>query len=80
MNDSKKDRGSRRDRHDHIGKGTIGLEAFGRLLHDARFDRLPMILETPKTEWKRSTTVAADPLDQVNFAALRALIAGPTPG
>ncbi len=79
VNDSKKDRGSRRDRHDHIGKGTIGLEAFGRLLHDPRFDRLPMILETPKTEWKKATAVAVDPLDQANFKTLRALIAAPPP-
>ncbi len=75
LNDSKKPMGSRRDRHDHIGKGTIGLQAFGRLLHDPRFDRLPMILETPKTEWKRPTAVERDPLDQANFATLRALIA-----
>jgi deoxyribonuclease-4 len=74
LNDSKKARGSRRDRHDHIGKGTIGLEGFGRLLNDPRFGRLPMILETPKTEWKRPTIVEADPLDQENFATLRRLV------
>ena len=34
-----------------------------------------MILETPKTEWKRATTVEADPLDQANFATLRRLLA-----
>lgn len=75
VNDSKKDRGSRRDRHDHIGKGTIGLDAFRRLLNDPRFARLPMILETPKTEWKRATAVEVDPLDQANFATLRRLMA-----
>jgi deoxyribonuclease-4 len=75
VNDSKKDRGSRRDRHDHIGKGTIGLEAFRRLLNDPRFARLPMILETPKTEGKRPTSVDIDPLDQENLATLRSLIA-----
>jgi deoxyribonuclease-4 len=79
LNDSKKPLGSRRDRHDHIGMGTIGLEAFGRLLHDPRFERLPMILETPKTEWKRPTAVERDPLDQENFATLRRLLAAPPP-
>ena len=79
VNDSKKPLGSRRDRHEHIGKGTIGLEGFARLLHDARFDRLPMILETPKTEWKRPALVEADPLDQENFATLRRLLASPAP-
>jgi deoxyribonuclease IV len=75
VNDSKKDRGSRRDRHDHIGKGTIGLDAFRRLLNDPRFAQLPMILETPKTEWKRATAVEVDPLDQANLATLRSLMA-----
>jgi deoxyribonuclease-4 len=76
VNDSKKPRGSRRDRHDHIGKGTMGLEGFRRLLNDPRFDSLPMILETPKTEWKRATEVEVDPLDQENLATLRRLLAG----
>lgn len=77
LNDSKKPLGSRRDRHDHIGQGTIGLEAFRRLLRDPRFGDRPMILETPKTEWKRPATVAADPLDQQNLSILRHLM-GPT--
>ncbi len=50
LNDSKKPRGSRVDRHEHIGKGCLGLEPFRTLLNDARFDRLPMLLETPKLE------------------------------
>ncbi len=75
LNDSKKPRGSRRDRHEHLGRGTIGLDAFGRLVNDPRFDRLPMILETPKTEGRRPTSVEPDPLDQENFATLRALMA-----
>jgi deoxyribonuclease-4 len=48
VNDSKKDRGSRVDRHDHIGKGFIGLAGFRHLVNDPRFVDLPMILETPK--------------------------------
>lgn len=48
LNDSKRDLGSRVDRHEHIGKGFIGLEAFRFLLNDPRFADRPMILETPK--------------------------------
>ncbi len=48
VNDSKKDLGSRVDRHEHIGEGFIGLEGFRRLVNDRRFKRIPMILETPK--------------------------------
>ena len=40
--------GSRLDRHEHIGKGQVGLEAFRRLMNDARFAGLPMVLETPE--------------------------------
>ncbi len=50
LNDSKKDLGSRVDRHEHIGKGTIGLSGFKNLLNDSRFAGLPMTLETPKSE------------------------------
>ena len=48
LNDSIKDFHSRVDRHQHIGKGFIGLDAFRRLLNDQRFFGLPMCLETPK--------------------------------
>jgi deoxyribonuclease-4 len=48
LNDSIKDFGSRVDRHQHIGKGFIGLGAFRRILNDRRFFGLPMCLETPK--------------------------------
>ncbi|NJN15225.1 MAG: deoxyribonuclease IV [Oscillochloris sp.] len=48
LNDSQKDFASRVDRHDHIGKGAIGLEAFRLLVNDPRFTTVPMILETPK--------------------------------
>lgn len=47
LNDSKKPVGSRVDRHDIIGEGLIGLDAFGRLLRDERFARIPGYLETP---------------------------------
>ena len=48
LNDSKKDLGSRVDRHTHIGKGCIGLGAFRCLVNDQRFAQIPKILETPK--------------------------------
>ncbi len=48
LNDSKKPLNSRVDRHEHIGKGQLGLPFFRRLLNDRRFFGLPMCLETPK--------------------------------
>jgi deoxyribonuclease-4 len=48
LNDSLKGLGSRVDRHTHIGKGHLGLEAFSHLVNDERFLDRPMILETPK--------------------------------
>ena len=65
LNDSKKDLGSRIDRHEHIGKGTIGLDAFRFLLNDPRFTQLPKILETPKG--KDMTE------DRMNLAVLESL-------
>jgi deoxyribonuclease-4 len=46
INDSKVDLGSRKDRHDSIGRGKLGMEAFRLLMNDPRFDDLPLILET----------------------------------
>jgi deoxyribonuclease IV len=48
LNDSKKPLGSRVDRHDHIGKGTIGIEGFTGFVQDSAFANIPKILETPK--------------------------------
>jgi deoxyribonuclease-4 len=50
LNDSKTDLGSRVDRHEHIGKGKIGKEAFRHIVTDARFKNHPGCLETPKSE------------------------------
>ena len=47
INDSKKDLGTRVDRHDSIGKGVMGLITFKMLMDDPRFDDIPLILETP---------------------------------
>lgn len=69
LNDSKKPFGSRKDRHEAIGQGEMGLEPFRHLLNDPRFAKVPMYLETPKesskgTEW-----------DRENLATLRSLVA-----
>jgi deoxyribonuclease IV len=50
MNDAKAARGSKLDRHEQIGKGTMGLEPFRRLLNDARFAHCVFVAETPMTE------------------------------
>ncbi|ADU64280.1 MAG: deoxyribonuclease IV [Pseudodesulfovibrio sp.] len=48
LNDTKSDFASRKDRHEHIGQGAIGLEGFRLLMRDPRFVRVPKVLETPK--------------------------------
>ncbi len=48
LNDSKTPFDSRKDRHEMIGKGEIGIEPFRMLVNDPRFTKIPMILETPK--------------------------------
>ena len=54
LNDSKKELGSRVDRHDSIGKGLIGSEFFEKLMKDPRFNEMPLILETPDdTQWAK---------------------------
>ncbi len=66
LNDSKKELGSRVDRHEHIGQGCIGLEGFKNLLNDHRFVDHPMTLETPKGDDLQE--------DIENLATLRSLI------
>jgi len=66
LNDSKKELGSRVDRHEHIGKGAIGLDGFRNLVNDRRFAGLPMTLETPKSD-----SLAED---RQNLAILRSLL------
>lgn len=68
LNDSMKDFGSHRDRHAHIGEGTIGLEGFRHVVNDPRFVDLPGLLETPKSEDLHE--------DIENLARLRGLIEG----
>jgi deoxyribonuclease-4 len=74
LNDSRKALGSHVDRHEHIGRGFVGIEAFRRLVNDRRFGGLPMLLETPKTGGCPPGVVAVDPLDERNLDTLRGLI------
>jgi len=62
MNDSKVPFDSRKDRHDHLGEGQIGLDAFKFLVADPRYTRIPMILETPKEEEMAEDVVNLDKL------------------
>ena len=58
-NDAKAARGSRLDRHQHIGEGTIGREPFRRLLNDPRLARAAFIAETPIAETALATDLTA---------------------
>jgi deoxyribonuclease IV len=66
LNDSKKGLGSRVDRHEHIGKGALGLEPFRFIMNDPRLASLPKVLETPKDDKMTE--------DRENLAVLRSLI------
>jgi len=70
LNDSKRELGSRVDRHEHIGQGEIGLEAFRCLMNDSRFSAIPMYLETPKQD-----PDGGDDGDLLNLQVLRDLVA-----
>ena len=78
LNDSKKPRGSRIDRHEHIGQGCLGLEPFRRIVNDPRFRELPMMLETPKEEGRSPVKIEVDRFDEQNLNTLRGLIAHST--
>lgn len=68
LNDSKKELGSRVDRHDHIGHGTIGLDGFRPFVRDPHFKNIPKILETPKEK-----TDDGRDWDTVNLETLKGL-------
>lgn len=73
LNDSKKEQGSRVDRHEHIGEGHLGLEPFRFLVNDPRFANHPMYLETKK-EIRNG-----EEMDAVNLSVLKALIDSGSP-
>lgn len=68
VNDSLKPKGSRVDRHAHIGRGCLGLEPFRLLVNDRRFRNRPMVLETSKEDGDETD------MDRVNLAVLRGLL------
>jgi deoxyribonuclease-4 len=68
LNDSQKPKGSRVDRHAHIGQGCLGLEPFRLLVNDRRFRNHPIVLETPKEGDK------GQDMDSVNLRVLRGLM------
>ncbi len=68
VNDSKKGLGCRVDRHEHIGEGCLGLEAFRCFLKDERFKEVPKILETPKDKKNEAES------DRKNLNRLRELL------
>jgi deoxyribonuclease-4 len=69
LNDSKAPRGSRLDRHEHIGKGTIGLDGFAAVVNRPELRGRPMIMETPK-----GTTDKGTPWDSLNLRRLKRLV------
>ena len=69
LNDSKGAVGTKRDRHEHIGQGHLGMEPFRLLLRDKRLADLPFILETPKGK-----NPAGEDWDVVNLRLLRGLL------
>jgi len=62
--------GSRKDRHDNIGDGEMGIEPFRHLVNDSRFREIPMYLETPKEDHPETS----EPGDVYNLRVLRELI------
>jgi deoxyribonuclease-4 len=68
LNDSKRELGSRVDRHEHIGRGMIGLEGFRPIVRDARWRKVPKILET-----KKAKSPDGREWDEVNLEVLRGL-------
>jgi deoxyribonuclease-4 len=78
LNDAKQPLGSRLDRHERIGRGFLGRVAFARLMRDARFRSVPMILETPAgmkgwgAEIRLLRALARRPSEEVRLSPHRA--------
>lgn len=69
LNDSKKRLGSRVDRHEHIGRGEIGLDGFRPFVRDEAWEKVPKILETEKGEDEKGRS-----WDAINLEVLRGLV------
>ena len=76
LNDSKKPLGSRVDRHEHIGKGCLGLEPFRMLVNDQRFAQIPDAARNAERRGQGHGPITVDPLDEQNLNTLRGLVAG----
>ena len=70
LNDSKRPLGSRVDRHEHIGQGHLGMEAFANVVNEPRLVDLPMYLETPKG----TDETTGEDWDMQNLSRLRQLV------
>ena len=71
LNDAKDPPGSKRDRHEHIGEGTVGKHAFQYIMNVKQFQNCPMILETPKKTNDKGTL-----WDKINLNRLRRMAIG----
>jgi deoxyribonuclease-4 len=71
LNDSKKDFGTRVDRHEHIGEGFIGRDAFANVVNDPRLAEVPAILETPKGQDEKGRD-----WDKINAQTVASLVSG----
>jgi len=69
LNDSKKDFGTRVDRHEHIGEGFLGPDAFANVVNDARLADIPLIMETPK-----GSDEDGRDFDEINAQTVAALV------
>jgi len=67
LNDSKKELGTRVDRHENIGEGTIGNAAFAYIMNERRFQKVPKIIETPKQKGDKDS-------DRINLDQLRSFL------
>ena len=67
LNDSLHEIGSKKDRHAHIGRGYIGEDAFNYIMQDSRFDKIPKIIETPKSDKNDDTK----DMDRLNLEKLQ---------
>jgi deoxyribonuclease-4 len=72
-NDSKRERGSRVDRHESIGEGHIGPDAFRLIMNHPKLAKIPLILETPK---EGADGKPCPDQDRGNLATLRGFVAG----
>ena len=74
LNDCKASLGEHKDRHEHLGEGKIGAQAFAHLLHEKRFIDVPKIIETPKEGGRSGKPMVQDKFDLKNLAFIKKTI------